>query len=53
MGQQHLSDVAQDIQRILHQRGKDYLTVRQISASLSRRVRQQLRIWSKITSRIV
>ena len=42
MDQQHLSDVAQDIQRILHKRGKDYLTVRQISASLSRRVRQQL-----------
>jgi hypothetical protein len=37
-----LSDVAQDIQRILHKRGKDYLTVRQISAGLSRRVRQQL-----------
>jgi len=42
MDQQHLSDVAQDIHRILHKRGKDYLTIRQISASLSRRVRQQL-----------
>ena len=37
-----MSDVAQDIQRILHKRGKDYLTLRQITASLSRRVRQQL-----------
>src|SRR4029450_12634926 len=42
MDQPHLSDVAQDIQRILHKRGKDYLTVRQIRASLSRRVCQQL-----------
>ena len=42
MDQSHLSNVAQDIERILHKRGKDYLTVRQISASLSRCVRQQL-----------
>ena len=42
MDQTHLSNVAQDIERILHKRGKDYLTVRQISASLSRCVRQQL-----------
>jgi hypothetical protein len=42
MDQAHLPDVAQDIQRILHKRGKDYLTLRQITASLSRRVRQQL-----------
>ena len=47
MDQQHLSDVAQDIQRILHKRGKDYLTVRQISASLSRRVRQQLSLTAR------
>jgi hypothetical protein len=47
MGQQHLPDVAQDIQRILHQRGKDYLTIRQISASLSRRVRQQLSLTTR------
>lgn len=42
MDQQHLPDIAQDIQRILHKQGKDYLTIRQISASLSQRVRQQL-----------
>jgi hypothetical protein len=42
MDQAHWPDVAQDIQRILHKRGKDYLTLRQITASLSRRVRQQL-----------
>jgi hypothetical protein len=47
MGQQHLSEVAQDIQRILHKRGKDYLPVRQISASLSRRVRQQLSLTTR------
>jgi hypothetical protein len=47
MGQQHLSDVAQDIQHILHQRGKDYLTIRQIRASLSRRVRQQLSLTTR------
>ena len=50
MDQQHLSDVAQDIQRILHKRGKDYLTVRQISASLSRRVRQQLSLTTRHTT---
>jgi hypothetical protein len=42
MEQAHWPEVAQDIQRILHKRGKDYLTLRQITASLSRRVRQQL-----------
>src|SRR4029450_3953566 len=42
MDQQHLSDVAQDIQRILHKRGKDYLTIRQITASLSQCTPQQL-----------
>jgi len=42
MDQQQVSAIAQDIKRILHRRGKDYLTVRQISASLSRHVRQQL-----------
>jgi hypothetical protein len=47
MDQQHLSDIAQDIQRILHKRGKDYLTVRQISANLSRRVRQKLRLTTR------
>jgi hypothetical protein len=47
MDQQYLSDIAQDIQRILHKRGKDYLTVRQISAHLSRRVRQQLRLTTR------
>src|SRR5947208_898743 len=47
MDQQPLSDIAQDIQRILHQRGKDYLTVRQISAGLSRRVRQQLSLTTR------
>src|SRR5262245_33116759 len=47
MDQQHLSDVAQDIQRILHKRGKDYLTVRQISVSLSPRVRQQLSLTTR------
>jgi len=47
MDQPHLSDVVQDIQRILHKRGKDYLTVRQISTSLSRRVRQQLSLTTR------
>jgi hypothetical protein len=47
MGQQHLSDVAQDIQRILRKWGKDYLTVRQISVSLSRHVRQQLSLTTR------
>jgi hypothetical protein len=47
MDQQHLSEIAQDIQRILHKRGKDYLTVRQIRASLSRRVRQQLSLTTR------
>jgi len=47
MDQQHLSDVAQDIQRVLRKRGKDYLTVRQISASLSQRVRQQLSLTTR------
>jgi hypothetical protein len=47
MGQQLLSEVAQDIQHILHKRGKDYLTVRQISASLSQRVRQQLSLTTR------
>jgi len=42
MDQQYLPDIAQDIQRLLHKRGKDYLTIRQIRASLSRRVCQQL-----------
>ena len=42
MAQQPLSDIEKDIIRVLHQRGKDYLTVRQIIASLSTRVRQQL-----------
>ena len=42
MEQQHLPDIAQDIHRVLHKRGKDYLTIRQISASLSWRIRQQL-----------
>ena len=47
MDQQHLPDIAQDIQRILHKRGKDYLTIRQISASLSQRVRQQLSLTTR------
>ena len=47
MDHQHLSDVAQDIQGILHKRGKDYLTVRQISAGLSQRVRQQLNLTTR------
>ena len=47
MSQQHLSDVAQDIQYILHKRGKDYLTVRQISVNLSPRVRQQLSLTTR------
>jgi hypothetical protein len=47
MDQPHLSDVAQDIQRILQTRGKDYLTIRQISACLSRRVRQQLNLTTR------
>ena len=42
MDQPHVPDVAQDIQRVLQKRGKDYLTVRQITANLSRRIRQQL-----------
>ena len=37
-----LSDLEHDILRLLHQRGKTYLTVRQIVASLRTRVRQQL-----------
>ena len=50
MDQQHLSDIAQDIQRILHKRGKDYLTVGQISASLSRCVRQQLSLTTRYSA---
>ena len=42
MDQQHSPEVTQDIQRVLQKRGKDYLPVRQIATSLSRRVRQQL-----------
>lgn len=42
MAQQQLPDLEHDILRILHQRGKAYLTVRQIVASLRTRVRQQL-----------
>jgi len=42
MDQQHLSDVTQDIYRVLQKRRKDYLTLRQITTGLSRRVRQQL-----------
>src|SRR5574341_1122589 len=42
MEHQQLPDLEHDILRILHQRGKTYLTVRQIVASLRTRVRQQL-----------
>jgi len=42
MAQQQLPDLAQDIIRVLHKRGKDYLPVRQIVLSLQTRVRQQL-----------
>src|SRR5438093_13104215 len=47
MDDETLSDHMQDMQRILHQRVKDYLTVREISASLSRRVRQQLSLTTR------
>jgi len=39
---QHLPDLEHDILRVLHQRGKAYLTLRQLVASLRTRVRQQL-----------
>jgi len=42
MAQPPLPDLAQDILRVLQQRGKAYLTVRQVVASLRARVRQQL-----------
>ena len=42
MPPQPLPDLEHDIQRLLQQRGKDYLTVRQVSVSLPARVRQQL-----------
>jgi hypothetical protein len=42
MEHQQLPDLEHDILHILHQRGKSYLTVRQIVASLRTRVRQQL-----------
>ena len=42
MAQPPLPDLAQNILHILQQRGKDYLTVRQVVASLRTRVRQQL-----------
>jgi len=42
MAHQHLPDLEHDIIRILQQRGKAYLTVRQVVASLRMRVRQQL-----------
>jgi len=42
MEHQQLPDLEHDILHILHQRGKAYLTVRQIVASLRTRVRQQL-----------
>ena len=42
MAHQHLPDLEHDIIRILQQRGKAYLTVRQVVASLRTRVRQQL-----------
>jgi hypothetical protein len=50
MAQQPLPEIEKDIIRVLHQRGKDYLTVRQIIASLSTRVRQQLRLTTRQTT---
>jgi len=50
MAQQPLPEIEQDILRVLHQRGKDYLTVRQIIASLSTRVRQQLHLTTRQTT---
>jgi len=50
MAQQPLPDIEKDIIRVLHQRGKDYLTVRQIIASLSTRVRQQLSLTTRHTT---
>jgi hypothetical protein len=47
MDQQYLSDVAQDIQRLLHKQGKDYLIIDQISTSLSQRVHQQLSLTTR------
>ena len=47
MDQQQLPDIARDIQRILHKRGKDYLTIRQITASLSQCARQQLSLTTR------
>ena len=42
MDHRQLSDLEHDILRVLQQRGKAYLTVRQIVANLRTRVRQQL-----------
>jgi len=42
MAQPPLPDLAQNILRVLQQRGKDYLTLRQVVASIRPRVRQQL-----------
>ena len=42
MEHQHLPDLEHDILRVLHQRGKAYLTLRQLVASLRTPVRQQL-----------
>ena len=50
MAQQPRPDLEQDIIGILHKRGKDYLTVRQIVASLSTRVRQQLSLTTRHTT---
>ena len=47
MAQPPLPDLGKDIIRILHKRGKDYLTVRQIIASLSTRVRQQFSLTTR------
>lgn len=50
MTQQPLPDIAQDIIRVLRQRGKDYLTVRQIIANLSTHIRQQFNLTTRHTT---
>jgi hypothetical protein len=42
MAQQHLSDLEHDIMRVLQKRGKAYLPIRQVVASLRTHMRQQL-----------
>jgi hypothetical protein len=50
MTPQLLPHLEHDIVRLLQQRGKDYLTVRQVLASLPRRVRQQLDLPKRLST---